>query len=428
MRGPESVFPRHVRACQHSADHRERWFVWTWKRDGAGAGSNQHRVPYNCNSWRCEACRRHEAAVTFARIRDAVSRKDPETGELELDPSGWCFLVLTLDRDGYFSGKPWLDVNAAYASLGKMSRKALERIGREWGPDLREEVRTCKKTGKTTVRYVRIVGNRWFSVVEAHRSGWPHLNLVVWCPELAALLRREHADRLEDPEIADAVELARDAWKRREAVPSAIRELARKATVAGGCVLDVLQDAGWGRQSTAEAARDIESVIGYGVKLAGLHDASVGELAKVTQCPMNAPERFRRLRSGKGFLPPRQKDESVTGCLMRRRRSAEGDWELQAINAASVESIEKRLVKAGAVDNVRELAEEQAARQRAAIESARNAELQLIDEEEQLLSRNRGRLPAMPPLRLAVAGKLEGHKATSERRAAMLMRNLAAAG
>jgi hypothetical protein len=241
-------------------------------------------------------------------------------------------------------------------------------------------------------------------------------------------LRREHADRLEDPEIADAVELARDAWKRREAVPSAIRELARKATVAGGCVLDVLQDAGWGRQSTAEAARDIESVIGYGVKLAGLHDASVGELAKVTQCPMNAPERFRRLRSGKGFLPPRQKDESVTGCLMRRRRSAEGDWELQAINAASVESIEKRLVKAGAVDNVRELAEEQAARQRAAIESARNAELQLIDEEEQLLSRNRGRLPAMPPLRLAVAGKLEGHKATSERRAAMLMRNLAAAG
>ena len=408
MRGPEAVFPRHVRACQHSKDFRERWAIWTWKRDGGGAHT---RVPYSCNSWRCEVCRRHEAAVTFARFKQAVQRVEAEQA-CQATPgvakeSGWVFLVATLDREGYFSGKPWFDVNAAYAALGKMSRKLLERVGREWGPETREEIRTIRKgkrAGQTVVRYVPTLGNRWVSVVEAHRSGWPHVNLVFWCPELAALLRREHADRLEDPEIANAVALARDAWKSKETVPSAVRELARKATVAGGRIGQILEASGWGRQSTAEAARDIEAVIGYGVKLAGLHDASAGELAKVTQCPMNAPERFRRLRSGKGFLPPRQKDESVTGCMMRRRRSAEGDWELQAINAPKDESQAPQILR------------------------ARAAELALIEEEERLLSRNKGRLPAMPPLRRARLGVLEGHRETSERRRALQQRELAAAG
>ena len=403
MRGPEAVLPRHVRACQHSTDFRERWAIWTWKRDG---GSTHTRVPYSCNSWRCEVCRRHEAAVTFARIKQAVSALDDQ-GAPVLDPQGWVFLVATLDRDGYFSGKPWFDVTAAYRALGSMSRKLLERIGREWGPETREEIRTIRKgkrAGQTVVRYVPTLGNRWVSVVEAHRSGWPHVNLVFWCPELAALLRREQADRLEDPAIADAVELARDAWKRREAVPSNVRELAREATVVGGRVREILEASGWGRQSTAEAARDIDAITGYAVKLAGLHDASAGELAKVTQCPMNAPERFRRLRSGKGFLPPRETDPTVTGCMMRRRRSAEGDWELQAINAPKDEA------------------------QHPQIERARAAELQLIDEEERLLSRNKGKLPAMPPLRRSRFGELEGHRETSARRAAMQQRELSACG
>jgi hypothetical protein len=377
-------------------------------------------------------CRRHEAAVTFARIKQAVERKD-ETGELEADPSGWVFLVATLDRDGYFSGTPWQDVTDAYRSLGKMSRALLDRIGREWGPETREEIRTNRK-GETVVRYVRTIGNRWYSVVEAHRSGWPHVNLVFWCPELAAQLRGEHAARLEDPSIADAVELARDAWKRKETVPSALRELARLATVAGGRVREILESSGWGRQSTAEAARNIDAVIAYGVKLAGLHDASVGELAKVTQCPMNAPERFRRLRAGKGFLPPREKDETVTGCMMRRRRSAEGDWELQAVNAPTDGWKRKQIemARADGCDISDEEAREACAvyleRQSAQVVTARGVELQLIDEEESILSRNKGRLPAMPPLRRATLGVLEGHRETTERRRALQARDLAVAG
>lgn len=382
------MIPRHVAACQHSSELRERWFVWTWNRTST---EKQTRIPYSCNSWRCDVCRRHEAAVTFARIKQAAA---------PLDPSGWCFLVLTLDREGYFSGQPWTDVNAAYRALSKMSRKTLKLIGREWGPETRLE-----RSGRSKkLRTVRALGNRWVSVVEAHRSGWPHVNLLVWCPELAEELRRERDDRLEDPEIADAVALAQDAWSRREPVPAAIRERARQATVAAGSILELLEAAGWGRQSTAEAARSSEAIAGYVVKLAGNHDASVGELAKVTQCPMNAPERFRRLRSGKGFLPPRETNPEVTGCLVRRRRSREGDWEIQAINAPKDEA------------------------QVEPISRARAAELQLIDEEERVLSRSRGRMPAMPPMRLAIAGKLESHKHTSERRAAIGRRMMAAAG
>jgi hypothetical protein len=383
---PTPVVPRHVAACHHSPHRRERWYVWTWKRAGSDV---QTRVPYQCNSWRCDVCRRHEAAVTFARLKQAAVRPD-------LDPRGWCFLVLTLDRDGYFSGQPWSDVTSAYRALGKMTRATLARIGRTWGPETVLEASGRSKK----LRTVRKLGNRWVSVVEAHRSGWPHVNLVLWCPELAEILRAERADRLADPEIADAVELARDAWKRKEKVPTWIRERARKASTIGGSVSELITSCGWGLQSSAEAADDIEAVLGYGVKVAGLHDASVGELAKITQAPMNAPERFRRLRSGKGFLPPRYKNPDVTGCLIRRRVSREGDWEIMRVNPPKDPAQERPVAVAIA------------------------AELQLIDEEERIRSRQKGELCGMPPLRYALRGELEHHTVTSERSRALERRAL----
>lgn len=358
-----AVLPRHVRACQHSADCSQRWFIWTWERSDP---RKQTRIPYSCNSWRCDVCRRHEAAVTFARIKEATA---------PLDPSGWCFLVLTIDRAGYFSGNPWADVNDAYRSLGKMTTSLLKRIGATWGADSRLE-------GQKRVRTVRKLGNRWVAVVEAHRSGWPHVNLLVWCPELAAELRDEQAQRLEDPELADAVALARDAWRNREPLPSAVRERARKASTVGGELQQLVTACGWGLQSTAEAARSAESVAGYVVKLAGQHDASVGELAKITQAPLNAPERFRRLRSGKGFLPPRRCNENVTGCLVRRRRADAGDWEICAVNAPKDPA------------------------QAEPVERARRLELLLIDSEERQLSRNGGKLPPQPPVQHAIDGNL----------------------
>lgn len=338
MSEPARVMPRHVQACQHSGNPFAKWFLWTWKRD---APDVQARVPYSCGSWRCDVCRRHEAAVTFARIKQAA---DP------LDASGWCFLVLTLDRNNYYGTNPkgaWLDVTDAYRQLGRMSEKLLKRLRRRYG-----------------------FGNQWVAVVEAHRTGWPHVNFMLWCPELARELERDRVARVD----AGATE--------------------RESILLGGELLEHATQTGWGTQSTAEVARSAEALAGYLVKLAGNHDATVGELAKCTQVPTNAPERFRRLRSGKAFLPPRHHDPSVTGCLVRRRRAAAGDWEIERVNPPKDPE------------------------QQPAIDSAIRAELSLIDEEETLLSRS-PRLPAMPPVRLAVAGRLEHHTQTSERRRAL---------
>lgn len=381
------VVPRHVAACTHAPGQRNPWVIWTWKRESPDL---QTRVQYSCNSWRCEVCRRHEAAVTFARIKQATA---------PLPPDGWCFLVLTLDRDGYYSGAPWADVNAAYRALGSMTRATLARIGATWGPESRLE-------GRKRPRTVRKLGNRWVAVVEAHRSGWPHVNLLVWCPELAALLRSDHAERLEDPEIANAVALARDAFANKRPITNALRESARCATVVAGGLRELLVACGWGRQSTAEAARSSEAIAGYVVKLAGQHDAATGELAKITQAPLNAPERFRRLRSGKSFLPPRYHDPAITGCLLRRREHGER-WKHGSLHTMNPPK--------------------DPAQNEPTMRAAR-AELAIIREEEQIARRTRGKPPAMPPVRIAFRGKLEGHKETSERRAALAARELAACG
>ena len=286
---------------------------------------------------RCPVCCRHEAAVTFARIKQATDRP-------EYSPDGWVFCVLTLDRDGYYSGRPWLDVNQAYRSLGQMSERLLKRLRREWSEPLRA----------------------WIAVVEAHRSGWPHVNMMLYAPALATELRRNRTLKLE----AGATE--------------------RESELISGALLEHAQAVGWGPQSTASAARDKDAVAAYGVKLAGMHDASVGEVAKITQAPTMAPARFRRLRSAKGFLPPRRTDPNITGTLVRRRRAAEGDWQILRLNPShDPEAFEPS-------------------------KRAAQAELTLVLEEEDLLSR--GRAPPMPPVRLAFAGKPETLLEATQRR------------
>lgn len=355
----EVVLPTHVKACQHSQHQHEKWFVWTWNR---AKPEVQSRIPYSCGSWRCDVCARHEAAVTFARIKQAVE---------PLSSDGWCFIVLTLDRNGYYKdGKAqFKNVTDAYRSMGSMCEKLIKRMRRRWG-----------------------VGNEWVAVVEAHRSGWPHLNLLVHCPALADDLRSLRSRKLADPEIAEAVQSARDAWRDKAWLPPEVKAKAREAKLMGGELLVHAIESGWGLQSTAEVAESTDAVAGYVVKLAKHHDASVGEVAKVTQAPKAAPERFRRLRAGRRFLPARYKNEAVTGCLMRRRRSESGDWELLRVNPP------------------KDMA------QREAVISAARSEHHLIEEEESILSRTRGRMPGMPPVRLAVAGKLESHLDTSQRR------------
>lgn len=256
--------PKHVQAC-HWADPRTGWSIWTWKKNNPGAVT---RRPYTCGSWRHPGpCARHSAAVTFARIKEAVNRP-------EYDPKGWVFLVLTLDRLGTFSGKkPWKNQTEAYRDLSRLSRNFHTRLRRA-------------KTFATPCK-------AWTTVVECHRTGWPHINELMYAPELAQTLREDYAD-------ARSIGLTH-----------------REATLVRGELQDCVTGQGWGVQSTAEAVDSPDAVNGYITKLAAAGEATCGELAKLCQTPMNAPPRFRRLRAAKNWLPKKRRDESITGTLIR---------------------------------------------------------------------------------------------------------------
>ena len=271
------VVPRHVGHCFSGTGCRD-WSIYTWRVNDP---KKRVRVPYRCNSWRCEACAPHEAAVLFRRITDACA---------PLDPKGFVFMVLTLDQRGYFDKsqagwRKFRDVREAYRELGRQSQKFLFRL-RRWQ----------EKRG------MQPIANQWFAVVEAHKNGWPHMNLVLYSPQLAEHLEQDKAAR-------------RAAGETNE----------RKLILVERDLRAMVQGAGWGRQSTAERARDRKALAGYVTKLAGLSDATAGEVAKITQAPTAAPVKFRRLRSGKGFLPPRQgTSDGWTGALIRRQVCNDG--------------------------------------------------------------------------------------------------------
>jgi hypothetical protein len=145
--------------------------------------------------------------VTFARIKEACNTPG-------YDPSGWVFFVLTLDRAGYYSGKPWADVDVAFRELGKLTeklRRRLERLSDDEGWSFHRSA--------------------WVAVVEAHRSGWPHINLLMYSPDLAATLRREGANLV-----------------------------GRDAVLVRGGIRAIVEGSGFGRESTADAARSLDAL------------------------------------------------------------------------------------------------------------------------------------------------------------------------
>lgn len=252
------VVPRYVAQCGCHG-------LYTWERADP---STVTRKPLLCESWRHEGpCARRNASIAFARIKEAL---DP------LPPEGNIFLVLTKDRNGFYTHKPLTSIAATYADLSKNTTRFIELV-REY----------CARRGWPPPVL-------WIGVAEAHRSGWPHFNLIVHSPELAAEL-----------ETARLEALARG-------------ETAREATLLWGALLDFALRTGWGPQSTAERARSADALAGYIVKLAGEADATVGEIAKLSQVPINAPKNFRRLRSSKGALAPKRKNPEYTGVMVQR--------------------------------------------------------------------------------------------------------------
>lgn len=194
-----------------------------------------------------------------------------------LDPAGNVFLVLTLDQNGVYSDRKWANPDEANAALSKQSRNFLKRLRRY-----------ATQRGWVDFR------SQWVAVVESHRTGWPHMNFVIHCPELAREL--------------DA------SYERRRAAGATHRN----ATLLEGDVLEIAMATGWGAQSIGERGRSADALASYIAKIAGNADATMGELAKLSQSPVTARQGFRRLRSGVGFLPPKRKNDAYTGTLIRR--------------------------------------------------------------------------------------------------------------
>jgi hypothetical protein len=226
----------------------QRYHLKVWKR---GMPGDYVRVRWRCRSWRHRgACAKHRSREDFERIWYAVAGERPEDV---------AFLVLTLNRED------WRDQWDAYERLRERWRSLAKALRRHWG----------------RMAYV--------ATVEAHKDGWPHLNVILACPALAAEARRRHAWVV--------------AWLKRRAVRC-----------------------GFGYRLTIEGARDLRTVAGYVVKLAdtvgelpagldGVGASVAGEVAKLSQVPVTAPKGFRRLRSSPGFLPPAPKSEEWTGTL-----------------------------------------------------------------------------------------------------------------
>jgi hypothetical protein len=220
---------RSIDACQNG-----EWTIATWKRDG---GEDPKISPFVCRSWRHEGeCRAACGACDFTRIVTALEEHEH-----------WTCCVLT------YPARQWPDVKQLFR-FGVVSWSRLrKRLTREFGPIL----------------YVQT----W----EVHRSGYPHVNVVISNELIQEAAGRE--SNFDNP-----------TWLK-----------------------DAAEECGFGWKCHASPMRDRERMAGYITKL-GLE--LTGQAQK-NQVPVNAPRHFRRIRASRGLLPKRIKDETITGQLFK---------------------------------------------------------------------------------------------------------------
>lgn len=118
---------------------------------------------------------------------------------------------------------------------------------------------------------------KYIQTWEAHKSGWPHIHLAVSNATLFHLCTGK-------PEVDFQVLLGSHAV-----------------------------DCGFGREGWLEPLKSKTAFAGYLTKLA--NELTGG--GKEYQVPVKAPMHFRRLRASVGLLPPRFKNEDMTGMLKR---------------------------------------------------------------------------------------------------------------
>lgn len=291
--------PTFIRACHENPDPAKPVFwLYTWSPDNPSVVT---RAPYSCRSWRCPfGCAVHESHVLYARMQEAFG---------DVPPSELVFLVLTLD--GEYHDLTQHDLPTLYKTLGKRLEKFRKRLRR-----------------LLTSIGVAPFAIDWVAVIEEHRSGVPHVNILMHCPSWARWLAGRYASKRAWGMTPRNARLLAGTEKHRDETDERF--------------LGLLSACGFGYRSSAEVARNSEAAIGYIGKVAGHADhtadriarrlardakkstRAVGETTKLSQLPIRAPKGFRRLRSGVGFLPARKKGDK-TGMLIKRYRTSQGD-------------------------------------------------------------------------------------------------------
>ena len=215
------------------------------------------------------------------------------------------YVVLTLDPSAW-TGSGW---------SGPAKKRRPDAV-RDRGAIAHSYAELCGRWTQLVKRLrQRFGGLDYVATVECHKSGWPHLNVVLYASKKRS-------------SFSTALALAHKAlntWTRK----ARGREAARR--VFG----DLLELSGFGRIAFAEPAKPIDAdggdpLAGYMAKLAALVETPfsckdpgglvdsidgrlVAELVKHSQVPYNAPLNFRRLRSSKGFLVPKKTNPDITG-------------------------------------------------------------------------------------------------------------------
>lgn len=119
-------------------------------------------------------------------------------------------------------------------------------------------------------------GFRYIQTWERHKSGYPHVNILIGNPFFYSAAVRNRRG-------------LRKKWLERNAV-----------------------QCGFGRRTWLEPLRNEEAMAGYLVKSA----RELTGAGPKNQIPTNAPKHFRRLRASRGLLPPPHKNPDITGVLL----------------------------------------------------------------------------------------------------------------
>lgn len=298
---PPAWAPRYIHAC-----HEQRWSLATWKKAEPGDVSWR---PARCCSWRHGGhCRRRKAAEDYARIKEALGRSERKNivyAVLTLDPSAWT-------ADGWSEWR------------GEGTRPRRENAVYDKGSIAQAYQALCERWSVFAKRLRREYESiEYVATVEVHRSGWPHLNVVLVCDGLADEVRAAESCLERWGRKAKGREMARrvlgDRLESAGFGPIAFIEPASSLDGdhdrLAAYIAKLAGEAGNAWDGTARGLREAVSDGPDGVKIESIEGQMVAEIAKYSQVPVDAPSHFRRLRSSKGFLPPKRRDETITGAL-----------------------------------------------------------------------------------------------------------------